>query len=269
MNAGYCSQFAFWTGLKSWRWSKFFAVVVYFEHPKHGKFLIDTGYGDSFWSATSRWPFRLYRWTVPASISSQNCLTASLDNQGIDLASIDGVFLSHFHPDHMAGVASLPGKALVLRHEPLKELFQLSSMRQLKLGFVPQLFPQNRLGDIQGISESCFQLGRLPGTDADEFRVFDYWGDGSLVLVDLPGHAPGHTGYLLNSSAGPMFYVVDATWSMDVLLQQRQLPRCSRGLQADYQQYWQTQKGLSKLASNSAIPFIACHCPRTQAYVAD
>lgn len=267
INAGYCSQLAAWTGLSSWQWTKFHAVVVYFEHPTHGVFLIDTGYGEEFYESTKKFPYRIYRWLVPPTIDTENCLNRSLKNSGVDLKQLDGVILSHFHPDHIAGLASLPKIPIHARIQPLEQLRKMRPMEQLHHGFIPGLFPSERDGDVVPIVEDRFRQSESKTTLTRQFSTLDYWGDESLTLLDLPGHALGHTGFLLNTEHGRKFYIVDAAWNVDVLLQGKQLPRIARRLQTGYDQYWNTQQLLKQYADENSIELIACHCPRTQAIV--
>jgi glyoxylase-like metal-dependent hydrolase (beta-lactamase superfamily II) len=96
-----------------------------------------------------------------------------------------------------------------------------------------------------------------------DFQVLDYWGDGSLLLVDLPGHADGHFGFVLNGTDRPEFYIVDACWHVQVMKDQLPLPWISRRFQHDPAAYFETQRKLNRLAVRTEIELLACHCPRT------
>lgn len=267
INAGYCSQLAAWTGIASWKWTRFHAVVVYFEHPKHGAFLIDTGYGEEFYKATKRLPYRIYRWLVPPTIDAENSLAGGLKHAGIDPDNLTAVILSHFHPDHIGGLASLPKIPIHARVQPLDQLRKMKPIEQLHHGFIPELFPVERNSHLVTIADDRFRQAESKTTLTSQFATLDYWGDESLTLVDLPGHALGHTGFLLNTEHGRKFYIVDAAWSVEVLLQGKQLPRIARRLQTGYDQYWSTQQLLKQFADENSMELIACHCPRTQAIV--
>ncbi|MBT5018213.1 MAG: hypothetical protein HON04_05660, partial [Planctomicrobium sp.] len=90
---------------------------------------------------------------------------------------------------------------------------------------------------------------------------------GSLQLVDLPGHSPGHYGVILNGTEGEIFYIVDACWNMQVLREGTKLPKVTRNAQYDYQAYRQTLDSLRPLAADHIM--LACHCPETMKYVAN
>ena len=92
-------------------------------------------------------------------------------------------------------------------------------------------------------------------------------GDGSLRLVDLPGHADGHFGFVLQSADTRLFYIVDACWHVKVLLDKSPLPWISRRFQHDAAAYFATQDKLRQLTERTGIELIACHCPRTLQHV--
>ena len=46
--------------------------------------------------------------------------------------------------------------------------------------------------------------------DIGSFRGVDFWGDGSLVVLDLPGHKAAHVGLLARTSVDPPVYHVIA-----------------------------------------------------------
>jgi glyoxylase-like metal-dependent hydrolase (beta-lactamase superfamily II) len=107
----------------------------------------------------------------------------------------------------------------------------------------------------------------VPGTDAlQEFRVCDYWDDGSLLLVDLPGHAAGQIGCLLRTKTQRLFYLADACWDLEMLQRGRNLPWPARRIQHSYPQYMQTQSRIRRLANQGAVRLLACHCPQSQAW---
>ena len=263
-NAGFCRQFAWLAGRKSWGIVRFNAVFAYVEHPDRGAFLIDTGYGDQFWKATSSFPQRLYRWVTPTRLSEQIHAANVLASTGIDPMSIQGIFISHFHADHIAGLNHFPHTRLIYRDTPLRQMKQLTATQQLHHGFLPSLIPEDMEERSLTIDESSF---RIQGDLLGNLRCVDYWGDGSLYLVDLPGHALGHMGFLLNTPEQPTLYVVDACWELEAMRSQRTLPILSRRFQHDYAAYLQTQMHLRELVRHRDMRLLACHCTETQRQV--
>lgn len=258
LNGGHCVQLARLAGRRAWRWDKFHAVFVYLEHSVHGPALVDTGYSERFLTATRSFPERLYRWLTPVTLPAGGGPAAVLRKINIDPRSVRTIFVSHFHGDHIAGLGDFPEARFVYRSHSLDELRRHHVWSQVRHGFLAGLLPADFDARGDSISEDRFQ----PGADRwHEFRTLDYWGDGSIVLVDLPGHAEGHTGYVLDAPDGAVFYIVDATWDVDVMLAGRGLPWPSRGFQYSYADYLQTQEKLRRLTE---ISMLACHCPRTQ-----
>ena len=265
LNAGSCSQLGALAGRRSWGLTRFYAPFVYLEHPRHGACLIDTGYGPWFWESTRRWPGRLMRWLTPVRLAPRREAGSILQARGLKPDCLSRIFVSHFHADHIGGLRHFPKTQFVYRRAAHEQLLAEKPRRQLKNGFLVDLLPGDFTMRGEAIEEAAFRQGTAA---LQEFRVLDYWGDGSLLMVDLPGHALGHTGYVLRTAGRALFYIVDACWDLDVLLQGRGLPRLSREVQNSYEVYRDTQQRLRRLAEQDAYRLLACHCPRTQEYVA-
>ncbi len=237
------------------------AVFVSFEHPSHGRCLIDTGYGPDLFEATRRFPWRLLRWFTPIPKRQPFTQTGYLETLKIDPQKIQTVFLSHFHVDHIGGTRLFPESQFVYRSESLDQLNQMTHWKQINDGFVPALLPADFRERGTEVKESSFSAGAKP---LEQFQTFDYWGDGSLMLIDLPGHALGHTGYLLNTNTGPMLYVVDAFWDSRPFETGRKLPWLSRHIFHSYKLSQQTNQRLRDLSKQHSLVPLACHCPLTQ-----
>jgi len=175
------------------------------------------------------------------------------------------IFLSHFHTDHIGGLSLFPTARLVYRGDCLTTLRSCSSLERLKHGFVTDLLPEDLQERSEAISESDFKGN--PGV-LSEFSTLDFFNDQSLQLVDLPGHALGHTGYLMRTAADDfLFYVVDAFWDRQAWEQRRSLPWITRHIAHDNAAYWHTQEALRSISMTRQLTPIACHCPTTQNYV--
>lgn len=267
-NAGYCLQNEFFTGTGTFRWRRFYAVFVSFEHPLHGRCVIDTGYGPAFSAATSHLPGRIMRHLLMTprgqSVFNSDFLT-SLD---IFPEKVTHVFLSHYHADHIGGLSRFSSSKVVCRPQPLHWLQQLSPWKQLHNGFLPQLIPDDMEQRLLAVEESQFETGRMVVPDVvSDISTTDYWNDGSLMLMDLPGHGIGHTGYMLNTDQGMLCYVVDAFWDIRTFDQKKDLPWPARQVQYSMTEYRATQEKLRQFRESSGIALIACHCGTTQKYV--
>jgi glyoxylase-like metal-dependent hydrolase (beta-lactamase superfamily II) len=264
LNGGYCVQSRYLSGGSSFRFRRFQAVFAYFEHPKHGGCLIDTGYGPDVVSVTKRFPWRLLRWFTPIPGGQGFSQPDYLPSQNLKAEDIQQIFVSHFHADHIGGTKLFPHSKFFYRSDSLDELQSLSNFKKLESGFLPDLLPADFASRGQAISESSFSEDNQ---QLNPFRTFDFWGDQSLILIDLPGHAIGHTGYLLNTDSGPVLYVVDSFWDRHAFDRQKKLPWTSRRVHESYQKYQQTNRALFELEQRTGLTPLACHCPRTQDHV--
>ena len=262
-NGGYCWQSIYLSGVRSLGFRKFFAVFLQFDHPVHGRCLIDTGYGPAILDATRRFPHRLLRWLTPIP-KKQSIFEADYpDSIGIEPKSITKIFLSHFHADHIGATREFPNATFFYRRECYETLKSLSSLKQMDHAFVAPLLPDDFADRSEAFSDACFESSDRFAP----FRALDYWGDGSLFLIDLPGHAIGHTGYCLNTESGPILYVVDAFWDQRAWKRGGRLPLVSRRIHHSYPAFLDTQRGLAELCERESLTPLACHCPETQAYV--
>lgn len=123
----------------------------------------------------------------------------SLDRVGMSPADIDFALPTHLHWDHVSGLLDMPDLAVRL-HAPERAWMM-----------------DGATAPVGGVRPS------LEGREIDEFvldgppvltftRSHDVFGDGSVTLVDLPGHTPGSVGVLLATARGPVLLAGDAAW---------------------------------------------------------
>lgn len=165
------------------------------EHPQ-ARFLVDPAMcADIHESVLPQIPQPLRRVVTP----DRNVigLPAALSTVGLDVTDVDFVLPTHLHWDHVGGLRELPAHVPV-RTRPVERDTALRGA----LGFVT--------GPLAGRE---FQTYELDGPPVLTFaRSHDVFGDGSVVLVDLAGHTPGHVGVLLALDTGPVLLAGDAIW---------------------------------------------------------
>lgn len=106
----------------------------------------------------------------------------------LDPESVRWVVLSHLHTDHVGGLAAF-SRAEVLVTEA--EWERATGMRGRLRGYVPQHWPP-------GLEPVLVRFG---GPAAGPFPAsHDVAQDGSLLMVPLAGHTPGHAGLLVDGS---------------------------------------------------------------------
>jgi glyoxylase-like metal-dependent hydrolase (beta-lactamase superfamily II) len=128
--------------------------------------------------------------------------------KGQDIASrlrekqvtLKGIFFTHMHFDHIAGVVDLSRDASIHyiagKNEPYMDI-------QKGILF--------RGGEwLKGV-DPLYEIDCTEGVDMPLLgKSVDIFGDGSLWAVSTPGHTVGHLSFLLNSDQGPVFITGDA-----------------------------------------------------------
>lgn len=171
-------------------------------HPVHGWTLFDTGYAEHFLTATERLPARLYRQLLPVTLPDDQHLPDQLRGLGIDPLDVRRVVVSHFHGDHVAGLRDYPNARIVAGAAGAAQVTRLSGINALRHGLLPAMLPDGTRDRIDAVED-------LPATPYGR----DLLGDGSLLVVDLPGHMPGHVGLLLTADDGRQVLLAgDAAW---------------------------------------------------------
>jgi glyoxylase-like metal-dependent hydrolase (beta-lactamase superfamily II) len=146
-------------------------------------------------------------------------LRAALDDTGVDVADLDAVLLTHWHPDHagLAGDLQAESGATVYGHPedaPLIEQrdYALEELRENQ----ERYFEDWEIPDAKraALRERLAGGGALFGqgadvttvTEGDEIRI----GDLSLRVVHTPGHTAGHICYEYETERGLEAFSGDA-----------------------------------------------------------
>jgi len=162
--------------------------------------LFDSGYAAPPWrTGPAGWAYRrLLPPTVPPG--------ASIGEQlGAAAATVTHVVLSHLHPDHIGGLAAFPHATVVVT-EPVRRTIARPTLRA---GVLTGLLPAGLEPRLQVVPDRAFRVDATTG-----LRTADLFGDGTYRLVDLPGHADGHVGALVE---GRVLLAGDAAWGRALL----------------------------------------------------
>ena len=239
------------------------ALVALLHHPVRGWVLWDTGYAPRLFDATRPWPFRLYRWATPLRISAEEAAVRQIERLGVGAGEVGHVFVSHVHADHIAGLRDFPAATLVIHGAAYELALRLRGLRALRHGFVPALLPPDFAARAQVLPP--FTGLALPGLG----RTHDVFGDGSALLVELPGHARGQIGMLARTPEGEVLLAADGAW-LSRAIRERRGPHPLLNLIVDDAQAAQaTLEGLHTfMAARPDVRVLPCHCPESLAYVA-
>jgi glyoxylase-like metal-dependent hydrolase (beta-lactamase superfamily II) len=221
--------------------------------------LFDTGYGQAFADATRRFPESLYTRVTPVSWQPRQSMAAQLHAQGIAVSDVAHVLVSHFHGDHVGGLADFPSARVWCAHAAWEDLHRRSRLSALAKGLLPALVPramENRLRFYEHAPAA-----RLPAELAPFSAGYDLFADESVYAVSLPGHAVGHFGICFRSEGKWVFLVADAAWSMRAIVENVPPPRWATALLGNTEQYRNTLAGLHQLAArHNGVTLVPAHC---------
>lgn len=146
-----------------------------------------------------------------------DALVHQLPRLGFKLEDVKNVIVSHLHWDHAGGMRDFPYARFFVNRREWDFASRLSGMSLLKNAFIKEQFCGAGL-DIDLIeTDSRKPFKKFPAS-------YDLFGDGSMVLVDLPGHSPGLMGMFLTLPSGRRFFFSADTFYFPEGLEQR-LPK--------------------------------------------
>ncbi|MET9327608.1 N-acyl homoserine lactonase family protein [Tsukamurella sp. NPDC003166] len=141
------------------------------EHPEHGLLIFDTGIGGAGDPASVYGPAaELYKIDFPAEYA----LDRQLADLGFTTADVTRVVLSHAHFDHTGGLHHFAGATGYIGSGELR--YAHTPDQHVAMHFDPR--------DL----EAAKQIDWL---EIPTHGEHDVYGDGSVVVLSLPGHTPG------------------------------------------------------------------------------
>lgn len=184
------------------------ALIGLLHHTREGWLLFDTGYsGPHLAAATAHLPYRLYRWLLPAHTQPQQSALAQMACLGLASADIRHIIISHFHPDHIGGIKDFPHARFVCDRRAWDEARTKKGTAALRRGLLPDLIPD----DFADRALFC-DFDNDPPLSGIE-KTHDLFGDGTLLLVPLPGHARGQMGLRVPATPhGSVFLLADSVY---------------------------------------------------------
>lgn len=144
----------------------------------------------------------------------RDALVHQLTRLGFYPSDVKHVILSHLHWDHAGGMRDFPLAHFLVGRREWDFVSKISKGGLFKNAFIKEQFWEAGL-DIELIdTDPCKPFKNFPAS-------YDIFGDGSMVLVDLPGHSPGLMGLFLNMPSGRRFLFSADTFYFPEGLEQR------------------------------------------------
>jgi N-acyl homoserine lactone hydrolase len=171
------------------------------KHPNGKTFLIDASLDSHGKDDVKR-----FSWTTQLILdyTPEGSLREALKKVGDP--KLDFVLLTHSHWDHAGGLRELDRPRVVMGPG------ELEFVRSLEKDDPPVSMADHLAG-------AALEAVTFGGPAYEEFPAsHDWFGDGSVVLVPMPGHTPGSMGIFLNGVRGRrLLFIGDTGWSMDAV----------------------------------------------------
>ena len=216
------------------------------EHPS-GLYLADTGWSRSISpsgtydpaSVSKELPRHLaamYRPHVPKGQAIDEQLAA----MGISPADLSAVLITHLDPDHVSGLRSVrQAKRIIIPEDEaywsVRTKYRIRQPRDL--------------WDIEE-KERVFYRGHLLGP---MHKAFDVTGDGSIMMVNIPGHTDGMAGVLVRD--GGRFALLASDAAITPRTWEKMEPP---GYAADYRLQYKTLRWIAEAAKDPECAGVLC-----------
>lgn len=182
---------------------RFGAGVFLIKHRTQGYLLYDTGYSQAIYNKKLR--LAVYRRLNPTFIDKSQMIDQQLIKAGVDPREIKRVVLSHLHPDHIGGISQFP-HAEILISEAVYQTYRQPSIRDLVL---KDQLPSDFSERVTVLKMTTIQ------PDFGYQASFDLFGDQSVLLTVLDGHAKGQL--CLFFTEYQLFIGADTCWGIDLI----------------------------------------------------
>lgn len=190
----------------------FAMTAVLVKHPQ-GDLLIDTGFGSAIDSQLQMMP-SWFRATTPYTRS--HSAAEQLDTAGYDRASLRAILLTHAHWDHASGIPEFPDTPVLVTADERRFIADG--------GWITAIA---RSAGEERYKEYSFEGGSYLGFA----RSHDVYGDGSVVVVPVPGHTPGSVIVFLTLPSGTRYALLgDLVWQVEGVTEREERPWLQRML---------------------------------------
>ncbi|KAK0716414.1 beta-lactamase-like protein [Apiosordaria backusii] len=172
-------------------------------------------------------------------MSTNPDVVTSLQKGGLSVHDVHFVVFSHVHWDHIGYPPDFPSSKFIVGHGSIALLSGTSSvsLRGSHSFFEPDLLPASRTIELPDPNLALRTTTATPNSlkttpnwtewqaipSLNIPRALDIFNDGSLYLVDAPGHLPGHTNLLAWAQEGWVYLAGDACHDRRILRKEKQI----------------------------------------------
>jgi glyoxylase-like metal-dependent hydrolase (beta-lactamase superfamily II) len=174
-------------------------------------------------------------------------LPASLAAAGIEPAGITDIFISHEHGDHVGGLVDAAGKLVFPNATIYLSAPEWDYLRGLDDQSAAAIGIGQRAAFIAAITPKVVAFA--PGTDILP---------GVVKAVEIKGHTPGHSGYLIGAGNDTLLYVGDAAHHSIISVQKPEWPN---GFDGDATTGAASRAAMLEQNANSGQRIYAVHFP--------
>jgi N-acyl homoserine lactone hydrolase len=195
-----------WQLLFTNTWSEWLPVYCWLiEHPA-GPFLIDAGEIDKVNEHGYLPDNIIFKGAAKYEICREDEVDIQLEKIGYKTEQIRGIFLTHFHSDHVDGVRHFPNAKIFASKAAYDFLL---SPQGAGLGYFKEHLPV-------WFRPETFEFGN----DKDDIFTTskNLLSDGSIIAVPMPGHSSGHTAYIVKSKERRFIFSGDTTFTRTTMI---------------------------------------------------
>lgn len=173
-----------------------------FMFSKNGQnFLIDTGMAKDGKEQMQEFSFplrKLLDYTPLLSVKEK------LEKKNVRISKC---FITHLHFDHASAIKDFKNDASFVIHA---DELKLALSDKADIGFIKSMY------SMPDISWETLNFTERPYGPFK--RYVDYFKDGSLIIVELPGHTEGSIGLILNFKSYRIFMLGDSVWTINEVI---------------------------------------------------
>lgn len=233
-NCGYCTnnlKLVFKKHKKEIK--KFPAGVFLIKHPKEGYILFDTGYSTDIYNLG--WKGKLYNLFNPTYVKEEDQINIRLEKDGIKCSEIKYLILTHLHPDHIGCVKYFENAKIIIS----SEAFNTYEKNKIRYLIFERLLPEWFENKLTIIDDKKLKQGKNK-----YFPYYDLFGDKSMLLTKVNGHAKGQICCLIEDK---LFLGADSSWGNSFVGKADTFRIFPRLIQSDMNDYITNDKLLEKM----------------------